>query len=194
MAAILRADPLQDFAKQLTSSNTVTITTNLLFYLSSDGDPANQFKSDNSIRYNVCPNPFYTSGTNYMWVQFFLFPLNQAFDFRLLDDKGNEVQKTKLGVANGQPAHLPTTMHEFDQLKYILRRQNEAIRGSLFRPDEMFMITNKGVYTMEVRMRICVQITNGVPDYQVMQDKSQFPHGPFGIVVSKPLRVKIVKE
>lgn len=197
--AILQADPQEDFAKQFNISNTVTITTNLLFFLSSredSGGPAALLaKSDQSLRSGIAPNPFYTPSTNHMLVQFLVFPFNQTLDFHLFDDKGNEVQKTKQGLANSNPVHLPTTMSEYDKLRRLFVKQNEKmVAYPLFRPDDMFVITNKGVYTMEVRMRICVQVTNGVPDYQVMQNIKQFPDGPFGIVVSKPLRVKVIKE
>ena len=36
---------------------------------------------------------------------------------------------------------------------------------ALARPDELFVIKDKGVYQMEVRVRICVPTTNNVPDF-----------------------------
>jgi hypothetical protein len=193
----LRAGPLEEAATHYTSSNTVTITTNLMFFLSSQnhgGFPAMEFKSDEPLVRGIAANPLYTTGTNYMYVTYLGFPFNQTFDFHLSDDKGVEIQKTKQGVANSHLAQIPTNMSELDKLKSVIVRQNGVIIHALFRPDEMFLITNKGEYTMEIRMRICVQMTNGIPNYEVMQNLKKYPHEPYGVVVSEPLRLKVIKN
>ena len=46
--------------------------------------------------------------------------------------------------------------------------EGKRVGRLLFQPNEMFVITNKEVYELEIRMRICVNMTNNVPDYELM--------------------------
>lgn len=78
-------------------------------------------------------------------------------------------------------------------MKQVPLRQYMAKASSLFRPEDMFVITNKGVYDLVVRMRICVAMTNGVPDYKAMTSKG-FPREPLGVAVSSPYRAKVIKR
>jgi hypothetical protein len=64
----------------------------------------------------------------------------------------------------------------------------------LFRPEEMFEVTNPGVYEMQFRMRICILFTNGAPDYSVMTNSHKFfPATNLDILTSPPLRVGVIK-
>jgi hypothetical protein len=65
----------------------------------------------------------------------------------------------------------------------------------MFRADEMFVITNKGVYELEVRMRICVPLTNGVPDTNAMASFLRHTSlDGYGVVESSPVRVEVIKK
>ena len=171
-----------------------------MFYLSSWEDhafPNLQFKANQSIMRGFATYPLYVERyTNYAPMQYLMLPFDQTYDFHLFDDKGREVQKTEQGLANSKPAHSPRNMKEYERLRPSFFAQNGGTKfNALFRPEDMFVITNKGGYTMEIRMSICVQVTtNGTPDYEALQNLKITPHGPFGIVVSKPLRVKVTKE
>ena len=53
---------------------------------------------------------------------------------------------------------------------------------------------------MEIRMRLCVIMTNGIPDLKAMVDwRNVTGRGvpfvkDFGVLTSPPLRVKVIKE
>jgi len=64
----------------------------------------------------------------------------------------------------------------------------------LFRAEDMFVITNKGTYVLQVQMRIAVPMTNGIPDCEAMVDTHKFFNSNLGIVTSAPVRVQIIKE
>lgn len=190
------ADEWEDLSSTpCTSTNTVPLTTNLLFFLASGKDSGtdNQFDSTDPILYGVCFKPPRTTGTNPTYIKFLMFPHFQPFDFKLFDQMGGEVSKTKAGRAATQQPHLPTNMKELDRMKQVPLRQYMAKASSLFRPEDMFVITNKGVYDLVVRMRICVAMTNGVPDYKAMTSKG-FPREPLGVAVSSPYRAKVIKR
>lgn len=66
---------------------------------------------------------------------------------------------------------------------------------ALARPDELFVIKDKGVYQMEVRIRICVPTTNNVPDFAMMTNgNALLTNRYFCVVTSAPVRVNVIKE
>lgn len=175
-------------ASQIT--NSVNITTNLTFYLKSLGPgegPQSRFKS-NELIYRML------IGTTTNLVCYRVLPKEQIYEFHLFDKMGKEVQKTKTGMLNSAPA-LPPSKKQIDGYKASLVSNESGDYFQLFRPDEMFAITNKGDYEMEVRMRLCVPMTNGLPDSAVMLKSQRFFSAQnLGIVTSPPIRVKVVNE
>jgi hypothetical protein len=176
--------------KAFTVTNSTLITQNIVFSLDSGktGFPQNQFESDELIHY-----AFVGTSTNY--IHYRILPMSQGFDFRLLDNKDREVPKTDRGIANSQAVKSPKERDEINKFKFQVVRQDIKYLHALFRPDEMFVITNKGVYELEVRSRICVPMTNGVPDTNAMTSL----HGlvlstNFSVIVSDPVRVKVIKD
>ncbi|HEY5346411.1 MAG TPA: hypothetical protein VIK62_08720, partial [Verrucomicrobiae bacterium] len=116
---------------------------------------------------------------------------------------GKEVSKTKAGLTLTGTPPKPTK----DDLIFWRTSgfrpfavSGEGVQGSLFRPDDVFVITNKGVYELEVRTRLYVIMTNGIPDVSAMFDgRNATGRGlpfikDFGVLTSPPLRVKVIKE
>jgi hypothetical protein len=125
-------------------------------------------------------------------------PFGKSFEFTLFDKKGHAVEKTREGIANSQPASSPNTMKEFDSLKLQAVKTGMVTERRLFRPDEMFVLTNKGAYDLVIRRRICVPMTNGIPDLKAMEMiPGQNPHYSnqnLGVAVSDAIHVRIIKE
>ena len=66
---------------------------------------------------------------------------------------------------------------------------------ALARPDELFVIKDKGVYQMKVRVRICVPTTNNAPDFTMMTNENALlTNRCFCVVTSGPVRVNVIKE
>jgi hypothetical protein len=182
-------------------TNVVPFTANLTFYLQKDlGGAANQFKSDEMIYETLLVNGTNISNGHGLWagtniVSYRILPsYAQFYNFKLLNDEGQEVPKTKKGFDYNQPAEPPKG--EFDLYRKF---KFHPIKGqdtrAMFRPDEMFVITNKGVYELEVRMRICVPMTNGLPDTNAMMNFLRHTRAEnFGIIESPPVRVKVIKD
>ena len=176
--------------KAETITNGVYATTNFILSLNGKrGLPQPMFRADELIYISVI-------GTSTNPIEYRVFPFDQGYAFLLFDEKGREVPKTKKGLANSKPAHPPKNMREWDAFKLRVVRQNASDDRALFRPDEMFVITNKGSYALEVRMRIFVPTTNGVPDYKAMKIPSEphYSNTHFDAVVSAPMRVTVIKE
>ena len=168
-------------------TNSVPATTNVTFFLRSRTNhlPQTQFLSDERILYTLAAN-----GTNCVFRR--RLPFEQTFEFKLLDERGRELPKTKLGKSNSQPVKAPRNRWEIFKLKpgTILHDSRE-----LFRPDGMFIIPEEGVYELQVRVRLCVPMTNGEPDNAGMLNNSRFVRSKeFGLVISEPLRVKVIKK
>lgn len=179
-------------------TNTVNIGPGVIFRLTRPQDDSvqSQFKSDELINYFIG-----STGTNVSYLR--KFP-NGNFDFHLFDNHGNEVPKTKVGLDLSLTPTRPTK----DDLVYPKKShyypffigQNAANYGSLFRPEDVFEITNSGSYELEIRMRLCVILTNGVPDTKAMANGlNATGHGlsrvdDFGVFTSPPLRVTIIKK
>lgn len=168
-------------------TNSVPVTTNLTFFLSvrTNFIPQSQFQSDEHITYTLAAN-----GTNRVFHR--RLPFAQAFDFKLFDANGRELPKTKRGRENSQPAKAPRSRVEISKL----RPQSVLYeRRRLFRPDEMFVITNRGVYDLQIQIRLCVPMSNGVPDNAGMLNISQFVRSKeFGLVISEPLSLQVIKK
>jgi superfamily II helicase len=161
------------------------------------GYPATQFKSDEML-WRALANSLAlatnaqlsTVESNHIYYR--ALPFNQTFDFKLFDDKGQEVQKTDSGRANSKIAIPPKSR---DQITHLQPYDVLCDIRAMFRPDEMFVITNKGIYDLEVRIRVCVPTTNDVPDFAAMTNGySFFGSKSFGVLTSPPLRVKVIKE
>jgi hypothetical protein len=183
-------------ASQIT--NSVDIASNVLFDLirPEDGRPLSQLKSDEVVDFCVG-----SPSTNVLYLR--KFPYG-SFDFHLFDDKGEEVSKTQAGLNLTRTPPKPTK----DDLRFwrtshfapFMVGGGAAYFAPLFRPDDVFTITNKGVYELEVRTRLCVIMTNGMPDLKAMADGLNaslrcLPFvNNFGVLTSPPLRVKVIKE
>lgn len=176
-----------EYASGRVTTNTVAVTPYLRFFLSKRGDYRPQFnvRADEEITCNLV-----SDGTNSVFHR--RLPRPQAFEFRLIDHRGQELPKTKLGNENSQAAKAP--VNRFDILK-LKPEYTSYSSYQLFRPEEMFMITNSGVYELEVRIRLCVPMTNGVPDSFGMLNNSGFLRSTeFGLITSDPVRIKVLKE
>jgi hypothetical protein len=183
-------------ASQIT--NSVNITTNVVFRLTRPGDDSlqSQFKSDELIDY-MLNGP----KTNYVYLR--QFPYGN-FDFHLYDKSGKEVSKTQAGLDFTRTPPKPTKddLRDWRTSRFFpfSTGKKGAYYRSLFRPDDVFRITNKGVYELEIRTRLCVKMTNGMPDLKAMDDglnatSRSLPFvNDFGVLTSPPLRVKVIKE
>lgn len=183
-------------ASQIT--NSVNLTTNLVFSLGSmkTVGSQSQFKSGELIDYMLI-------GTSTNDIGYRHFPSGD-FDFHLFEADGKEVSKTKTGLTLTSIAKKPTEADlVYWRTSHFSPRNVSKNRGEyrhLFRPDDVFMITNKGVYEMEIRIRLCVIMTNNLPDLKAMVDwRNVASHGypfvkDFGVLTSPPLRVKVIKE
>jgi len=181
------------------SSNSVFITTNLAFFLTSREQhlfPINQFKSDDLIFYGILGTT-----TNYIGARH--FPSGN-FDFHLFDENGKEVGKTKSGIAltgtPPKPTEANITFYRTSGFSPFYTNEKVGEYHELFRPEDVFVITNKGIYDLEIQTRLCVIMTNGSPDLKAMTDWRNITslgnkfYNDFGILTSPPLRVKIIKE
>jgi hypothetical protein len=186
LCAMVPTSALSGNASSIT--NAVPVTTNLIFSLDGkDGFPKSQFKSDELVNSLLV-------GTSTNYIKFLVFPFDQAFGFELYDDQGRELAKTERGLANSKSASPPTNMSELNKLASRVLWRDKGDFRALFRPDDMFVITNKGVYDLEVRIRLCVPMTNGVPDYEAMNLNKWFSNTRYGVIISDPVRVKVIKE
>lgn len=177
-------------------TNTVSAITNIKFFLTSrraDLFPAMEFKPNDLIFAGVCQPPGTIESTNRQFDRFLLFPNGQSFEYSMFDAHGKEVPK-RHGQKKIEDVVPPDNYDDFKKFKAVLLGTGEGHSLPLFRPDQMFEITNSGTYTIEFRMRILVSTTNGFPDYRVIQNLKQYYHPPYGMVVSEPLRVKIINE
>jgi hypothetical protein len=178
------------FTNYVLGTNYVMIAPKLVFCLAnetSSKDSATQFNFDELIHRKII-------GTDTNDVFFRVFPYDQTFEFQLTDAKGQVVQKTKKGLTMGKSTILPKNRLQVPESNGRIVSGDAADFRALFRPDEMFVITNKGVYDMEVRYRIYVPATNDAPDFSAMIDGHKFVVSKhFAVLTSPPLRVKIIK-
>lgn len=181
--------------------NAILLATNLQFFLSSHvnrGVPEKQFRADEVILYGVTVNPFYATNTNVIYVKYRALAFDKAFVFKLRDDRGREVKKIRADNSASDSTTASNSVSQFDGLKLKIARQDMLDLRELFCPDKVFSITNRGVYELEIAIKICVPITNGVPDGAAMQigpgGKAGHPNADWRTVLSTPLRVKVIKE
>jgi hypothetical protein len=186
-------------ASEITNSVNIITNINLVFSLKSSGavDSQSQFKSDEIIDCMLIG-----PSTNVVYLR--KFPSGN-FDFHLFDGGGKEVSKTKAGIALTGTPPKPTTRGDIMSWKtsrFVPFMVGDKVvnQNPLFRPDDIFVITNKGIYELEVTMRLCVIMTNGMPDLTAMVDgRNATMRGlpfikDFGVLTSPPLRVKVIKE
>jgi len=175
------------------ATNLVYVTPNIKFFLTSFHPfPQSEFRSDEMIHFAVAAEPESRSENPTNAVYCRVFPFKQAYDFRLLDEKGQEIAKTRNGLEYSQPPKLPKNIVEFLKFKPTIVMCNIF---PFFRPDEWFKIRKKGIYDLEVRIRIYAPMTNGVLDSATMLDFQKFRKcTEFGMVVSDPVRVKVIKK
>jgi hypothetical protein len=126
------------------------------------------------------------------------FPYSQTFDVHLFDDSGKEVRRTIKGWYYTQETKIPVDCDGLAAGSVIGSDSHPFMR-----PSDMFAIKNEGAYELEVRMKICVPLTNGLPDFKAMTTwrnphiSSSNPHylnTNWGILISDPVRVKIIKD
>lgn len=179
-------------------TNSVNITTNLAFCLGKieASGSQSQFKSDEIIYYKLTGMSTNVIGARH-------FPSGN-FDFHLFGADGKEVSKTKAGLAltgiPPKPTEAGITFWRTSGFRPFFLTEGEVNQNPLFCPDDVFVITNKGIYKLEVQARLCVIMTNGAPDLKAMTDwRNITPRGnpfykDFGVLTSPPLRVKVIKE
>ena len=179
------ASDLSSGAEPLT--NAVPITHNLYFQLKKMFGPlTNQFPANEFIEYEIL-----TTATNH-GVAYRYFPPDRSFVFKLLSPSGTEVKRTKRGLEYSKPPNVPRTMRESSRLHLY----DASLTRSLFRPNDMFVLTNRGVYELEISIRLWVQTTNkGAPnELSELTQPGIGTNFQFGVVTSPPVRVKIIKE
>lgn len=193
-----------------TSTNVAILPANLIVYFEKnlgEGMPTNQFRADEMIyevmtvrRTNlIVPHDLdsmttmaMTNSVHYRGLSSF----DQAIDFKMFDENGREVPKTEKGLAQSRPPIPPKNALDLhSHFKPGIAHWPLHDVHQLFRPSDMFVITNKGIYELMIKMRICVALTNGVPDTNAMTDSHlDLISEDFGVVESTPVRVKVIKE
>lgn len=193
-----------------TSTNVALLPANLIFYLEKDlgdGTPTNQFRADEMMcevmtvrRTNLVVPHDYDSITTMAFSNSVYYrglsSFAQAVDLKMFDNKGREVPKTEKGLASNQTPIPPKGAIDLHRhFKPGIAHWPLHSVHEWFRPDDMFIITNKGVYELIIKVRLCVAMTNGMPDTNAMTDSHlDLISENFGVVESTPLRVKVVKE
>ncbi|MCU0787117.1 MAG: hypothetical protein MUC91_02845 [Verrucomicrobia bacterium] len=165
-------------------TNLVSITPHMMLMLRGwrDSHSQERFRSDEEIHYGLV-----STSTNEVFCS--LIAHDEWFDFELYDSQGHAVEKTPAGNAASKAPSKPYTTR---QRKYRSILDNSYV---LFRPDEMFIITNSGTYRLEVRLRLCVPMTNGVPNLEAMTNRTSFmTASQFGLLISDPVCAEVVKE
>lgn len=169
--------PLLATEAQLT--NRVVITPDLIFWLWQSQATTNIINSvpTNVSRFEFNEQILYAvSTTKKQKVVFGRLPQEQSFIFDLHDANGNVVPKTDMGVKNSQPVNI--------QGAYGLKIRHTPdivlhdYVNNLFVPSDYFVITNKGVYLLDVQMRVWTLKTNN----------------EYGVVTSPPVRVEVERK
>lgn len=131
----------------------------------------NLFESSDKITYLV------TNRSTQAFSMARILPREKQFEFHLFDREGKEVEKSATGLKNTKDVVLTETPRTL-KLRFRPMMPGGGLFDHLFVPDDYFVITNKGIYTLEVRIRLWTQKTNG----------------QYGVVVSRPVRVQIEKH
>lgn len=176
---------------QLTNQAAITPCLNIALLKESATMGTNLFYSTDKILFMVSS----ADGKGHV---FALLPHEQTFLFDLRDANGVLVKKTTLGIENSQPLDVDKIIREIKsthqsgltdqqlmaylpiQLKIRHNRisPNHSLINNLFVPEDYFFITNKGIYTLDLRVRAWGQITNN----------------QYGVVISQSIRVGIDKH
>jgi len=172
----------------------VVLMPDMFFYLAQKlGPPTNRFDSDELICGCIAMNyKAAASPTNLMYYRMVPFPYE--YDFRLFDENGREVRKTAYGLANSKEPVKPKSRVELARFNL-----SGASRGfEMFRADDLFAITNSGTYDIFIRIRLCIPLTNGLPDFKLITNLSKFAfdrdYSHWNIIESQPFHAKIVKR
>jgi hypothetical protein len=171
-------------------TNNVLMAPDLEFWLTAADSavPPLEFRADETVFRALAGNWGDPTGRNLVVCR--ALPFNSTYDFRMWDAQGRELPKTKYGKQMSQPPPTVKTVDDVMNFK-ILGIIGHDIRA-LFRPDEVCEITNAGVYELEVKIRLCVPMTNGVPDTNAVKLLHYYPI--YGIVTSPPVRVRVIKN
>lgn len=98
------------------------------------------------------------------------------FDFELYDVASNRVQKTALGMSN---TFRPSQITDFYSIRPELvphgLQPGEAYMDQLFRVEDVFSVTNRGTYTLELRFWTWINKSNR-------------------LAPSIPIRLEVIKE
>jgi hypothetical protein len=186
------------FVSPVRGDGTGNLLTNLTFGLTRahEGSIESEFKANEVIDYRLL-------GPESYYVYLRGFPVGN-FEFHLFDSGGRDVRKTRAGLDLTRTPPRPTKSdlqkgRTSDFFRFSVGKRSVEW-GVLFRPDDIFAITNKGAYEMEVRMRVCVIMTNGLPDLSAMTNglnvlsRGVSRANDFGVLELPPFRCKVVKE
>jgi hypothetical protein len=116
----------------------------------SKGNKSDFYKSDEMLEYMLS-----TTNENIELLGRVLSPA-QSYIISMTDNVGNKVDKSVLGVDNCQPFSndLPVLYSRFAVTRHMWSGM------VMFKPEEYFVITNNGVYTLQVQLRIWMLTTN----------------------------------
>jgi len=117
--------------------------------VNSSGAPSDHFESGQTIRYIL-------STTNHEALLGRNLSPSQSFVFNLHDAAGHSIPKTNLGFENSEliGSNKPVLYSRFAITSYSWPGR------IMFRPDEYFVMTNNGIYTLEAQLRIWMLTTN----------------------------------
>ena len=174
-------------AKAAEATNPVPVAPHLYFQLNKEFGPAtNLFTATEYIHYMINT----TGGKHQVFYRY--FPPERSFVFRLFDQSGGEVEKTSLGMEYSRPPPIPKSMSEAADL-----HGSTGSRGAvLFRAEDIFVMTNRGLYQLEVSIRLWAQTTNqGTPNEVIgLMQPEVGTNYLFGVLTSPPVRVQIMKS
>ena len=162
------------------------VSTNHVFYLADEaGHRTNEFRFDQKIIYVIEPLT-----TNSIFCR--TVPWTRALIYRLDDQAGRRMRKTELGYKTGPPARVPEPLDVAPRSDGTLA----PLRYELFRPVDVFVVTNRGVYDLNLKIRVNVKIP---PDLMTNRGSVDLgctagPKSHYGIIPSGPLPVKLIRE
>jgi hypothetical protein len=122
-----------------------------------------------------------------------LLPANDAFSIELHDAEGKKITKTAKGKAMGKPIPAEITKSLFLSSKINTGRQDLR---ALFKPEEVFVITNTGMFTLAIRARILLPASNGVPLIAAITNSLMLATSPpesFKVIEMDPVVVEVIK-
>lgn len=102
-------------------------------------------------------------------------PISQRFIFTLRDSHGAEVPKTRVGRESSPEDYAPVSTR---RLRWTTVASDSSIAKELFKIQDYFDIQRPGTYELQIKLRLWVK----------RADSS------YGLVISRPLVVKIVKR